>query len=198
VTPAFIGLTGTVAAGKSSALEALERLGAETISSDAIVHELLSGGELRDLLVERWGEDVAPDGPVDRSRVAELVFRDQDELGWLESQLHPRVGERIASWRSELDPDAGVAVVEVPLLFESGMESLFDGVLCVIAPRAVREQRAAGRGLGELGGRGERQLSDEQKAALSDFVVSNDGGLADLEAKLGELLPVLERLGRGD
>jgi dephospho-CoA kinase len=195
VAPAFVGLTGTVAAGKSSALAALERLGAETASSDAMVHELLATDDLRDALVARWGEAVAPDGVIDRSRVAEIVFRDPDELAWLESQLHPRVGERIAAWRDALDPSSRVAVVEVPLLFESGMETLFDATLCVIAPREVREERAAGRGLAELGGRGGRQLDDEEKAARSDFVVANDGTPADLEAKLAELLPQLEARG---
>lgn len=197
MTPAFVGLTGTVAAGKTSALEALARLGAETISSDAIVRELLAGEELRDALVERWGAEVATDGAVDRDRVAEIVFRDRDELAWLESQLHPRVGERIASWRDELAPDVTVAVVEVPLLFESGMESLFDAVVGVVAPAEVRERRAAERGLGELAGRSGRQLSDEEKAARSDFVVTNDGSLAELEAKLAELLPELEGLREG-
>ena len=195
MSPAFVALTGTVAAGKSFALETLERLGAATISSDAVVHELLSTDELRDVLVGRWGDAVAPNGEVDRSRVAEIVFRDPDELAWLESQLHPRVGERIAAWREELDPGVSVAVVEVPLLFESGMDPLFDAVVSVIAPREVREERAEGRGLGELGGRGGRQLGDEEKAARSDFVITNDGTLADLEAKLGELLPELEARG---
>jgi dephospho-CoA kinase len=195
VSPAFVALTGTVAAGKSSALEALERLGAETVSSDAIVHDLLATDDLRAALVERWGESVAPDGVVDRSRVAEIVFRDPDELEWLESELHPRVGERIAAWREGLDAEIPVAVVEVPLLFESGMEPLFDAVVSVIAPQAVREERAAGRGLGEVAGRGGRQLTDEQKAARSDFVITNDGSLADLEVKLGELLPELEARG---
>jgi dephospho-CoA kinase len=195
VSPAFVALTGTVAAGKSSALEALERLGAVTVSSDAIVHDLLATDELRDVLVERWGDSVAPNGAVDRSRVAEIVFRDPDELEWLESQLHPRVGERIATWRERLDPHVRVAVVEVPLLFESGMAPLFDAVIAVIAPRDVREERAAGQGLGELSGRGGRQLSDDEKAARSDFVVANDGTLADLEAKLAGLLPELEAKG---
>jgi dephospho-CoA kinase len=194
VAPAFVALTGTVAAGKSSALDALRRLGAETISSDEIVHELLTTDELRDALVERWGQRVAPDGEVDRGRVGEIVFRDPGELEWLEAQLHPRVGERIASWRQGLAPDVRIAVVEVPLLFESRMESLFDAVVGVIAPPDVREHRAKGRGLGELGGRGGRQLSDEEKAARCDFVVSNDGSLADLEAKLADLLPKLESL----
>jgi dephospho-CoA kinase len=190
VSPAFVALTGTVAAGKSWGREAQGRGGAHPI-----VHDLLATDELRGVLVERWGESVAPDGAVDRSRVAEIVFRDPDELEWLESQLHPRVGERIAAWREGLAPGARVAVVEVPLLFESGMEPLFDAVVSVIAPRAVREERAAGRWLGELSGRGGRQLSDEEKAARSDFVVTNDGSLADLEDKLDALLPELEARG---
>ena len=190
---AIIGLTGTVGAGKSSALEALGQLGAATISSDAVVHELLATDELREALVARWGDGVAPNGTLDRSRVGEVVFRDPDELAWLESQLHPRVGARIAEWRREIDPSTGVAVAEVPLLFESGIEDLFDAVLCVTAPEELRRQRAQARGLGDLEARGGRQLSDEEKAARSDFVVANDGSLTDLEARLRELLPELER-----
>ena len=121
-TPAFIGLTGAVAAGKSEALAALERLGAATISSDALVHELLASPEVRRLLVERWGEEVAPEGRVDRARVGAIVFASADELTWLESVLHPRVGERLAAWRAALPDAHEVAVVEVPLLFETDME----------------------------------------------------------------------------
>lgn len=191
MAPPVIALTGSVGAGKSEALRALERLGAETIASDAIVHDLLATDELRDALVARWGDDVAPGGELDRSRVAEIVFRDHDELAWLESQLHPRVGKRLEAWRDGLPADAPLAVVEVPLLFETGMDAMFDVVLCVTAPRGLREERAAARGLGELEGRGGRQLPEKEKAARSDFVVVNDGSRADLEAKLEALLPEL-------
>ena len=192
MTPSFIGLTGSVGAGKSAALTALERLGVATISSDAIVHELLATDELREALVERWGEEVAANGELDRGRVAEIVFRDPDELAWLESQLHPRVGGRIAEWRAGLDPDVELAAVEVPLLFESGMEGVFDAVLCVTAPLESRSERATGRGLGELEGRDGRQLPESEKAARSDFVVANDGSLEQLEAKLAALIPELK------
>jgi len=195
VTPALIGLTGTVGAGKSTALEALGRLGAATISSDAVVHELLATDELRDELIGRWGKAVVPGGSVDRKRVAEIVFRDPAELEWLESQLHPRVGSRIAEWAAALDRGLELAVVEVPLLFETGMTSLFDAVLCVTAPVDARRERAAERGLGEIEGRGVRQLSDEEKAARSDFAVANDGSPAELEARLSALLPRLAGAG---
>ena len=91
----FIGLTGGIGAGKSEALAAAERLGAATLSTDRVTHELLGSDEVRDLLVERWGPEVVADGEVDRGKVAELVFERPEELTWLESQLHPRVGAAV-------------------------------------------------------------------------------------------------------
>lgn len=187
----LIGLTGGVAAGKSEALAALERLGAETISTDALVHELYCDPGVRELLVERWGEDVAPGGSVDRERVGAIVFDDPGELKWLESQLHPRVGARIVAWREELPDDAELAVIEVPLLFETGMENLFKAVISVVAPDELRERRISDRGVGLAAEGSGRQLSQEEKAARSAHVVVNDGTVADLEQRLADLLPEL-------
>ena len=114
--PLTIGLTGGIAAGKSEALAAFERLGAATISSDAVVHELLDSEPLLGRLAERWGDDVVAGGRVDRARVGEIVFAEPDQLSWLESQVHPLVGERIGAWLAALPADARLAVVEVPLL----------------------------------------------------------------------------------
>lgn len=186
--PRFIGLTGGIGAGKSEALAALARLGAKTISSDAIVHELLGTAELRERLVERWGEEVAVDGEVDRARVAEIVFERPEELAWLESELFPRVGERLAAWRASLPPDVELAVVEVPLLFESGIEGLFDATVCVVADEEQRHRRAAGRGHVGLEGRASRQLSQEEKAGRATFTIANDGSIEDLEARLSQLM----------
>ena len=72
----FVGLTGGLGAGKSTALAALERLGAATLSTDAVVHELYATPELRDAVVARWGEDVAPGGVVDRAAIAAHAFAD--------------------------------------------------------------------------------------------------------------------------
>src|SRR3954465_9817784 len=91
----LVGLTGGVAAGKSEALKALERIGAATLSTDSVVHELLTTGEVRDMLVERFGATVAPDGEIARGAVADHVFADDEQRKWLEELLWPRVGERI-------------------------------------------------------------------------------------------------------
>jgi dephospho-CoA kinase len=180
----FIGLTGGIGAGKSEALAAAERLGAATISTDRITHELLGTDQVRDLLVERWGPEVAPDGEVDRAKVAELVFGKPEELNWLESELHPRVGAAVWEWRQGVDPETEIAVVEVPLLFEAGMGSAFDATLAVIASDEIREARLAERGQPGLAGRAERQLSQDEKAGRADHVIRNDGTLAELEAAL--------------
>jgi dephospho-CoA kinase len=191
----FVGLTGGIAAGKSEALAALERAGAATLSSDAVVHELLAGEAMRDALIERYGEEVAPDGEVDRERLGALVFADPEERSWLERELWPRVGERIAGWYAglvERDPPPRAAVVEVPLLFESGMEAIFDATIAVVADEDVRAERAGGRGHAALEGRTSRQLGQAEKAERADHVIHNDGTLEDLQARLAALLDRLD------
>jgi dephospho-CoA kinase len=189
--PLTIGLTGGIAAGKSEALAAFGRLGAATISADAVVHELLETEPLLPRLVERWGEGVAPGGMVDRERIGEIVFADRDELSWLEGQIHPLVGERIGGWLQGLPEEIDVAVVEVPLLFESGMEGVFDTTVAVVASDAVRGARAAARGHALVEGREARQLGQEEKAGRAEHVVENDGGLEELERRLSALLGTL-------
>lgn len=190
--PLTIGLTGGIAAGKSEALAAFERLGAETISSDAVVHELLDSEPLLGRLVERWGEEVAPAGAVDRTRVGEIVFADPEQLAWLESQVHPLVGQRIAAWLGSLPAGALIAVVEVPLLFESEMEGVFDTTVAVVASDEVRRDRAEARGHALVGEREARQLTQEEKAGRAAHVIENDGSLDDLEQALSALV---EKLG---
>ncbi len=189
--PLKIGLTGGIAAGKSEALAAFERLGAETISSDAVVHELLDSEPLLSALTERWGEEVAPDGTVDRARVGEIVFARPDELSWLESQIHPLVGKRIGGWLMSLPEGTDVAVVEVPLLFESEMDAFFDTTVAVVAADPIRRARAEARGHTLVDEREARQLSQEEKASRAKHVVENDGTIEDLERELSTLVAKL-------
>jgi dephospho-CoA kinase len=190
----FVGLTGGIGAGKSEALRALEELGAATLSTDAVVHDLLDEEELRSLIVERLGPEVAPGGKLDRSRIAERVFADAEQRSWLEGVLWPRVGERMIAWRQAVEgeePPPPAAVVEVPLLFESSMEGAFDHTLAVVADESLREARAGARGHAGLEGRTGRQLSQEEKAQRADFVVRNDGGLEELKQTLSRVLATI-------
>jgi dephospho-CoA kinase len=190
----FVGLTGGIGAGKSEALRALAQLGAATLSTDAVVHELLASDELRELVSDRLGPEVVRDGGLDRSAIAERVFGDEEARGWLEGELWPRVGQRVAGWRQEveaLDPPPPAAVVEVPLLFESGMEAVFDRTIAVVADESVRERRAAARGHAALAERAGRQLSQREKAERADYTVRNDGSLEELMESLSSVLAKL-------
>jgi len=190
----FVGLTGGLGSGKSETLRTLGELGAATLSTDAVVHELLAGDELRDLLVERLGPDVAPGGQVDRSVVAERAFGDPGQREWLEGELWPRVGERVMAWKREAeaaDPPPAAAVVEVPLLFEAGMDEVFDHTLAVIADEDVREERAADRGHAAVASRTGRQLPQAEKAERAGYVVRNDGSLHELREALSRFLATI-------
>jgi dephospho-CoA kinase len=191
----LVGLTGGMGAGKSTALAELERLGSAVLSTDAVVHELYGGKRLRDAVVERWGEGIAPGGTVDRTAVAERVFADEHDRMWLEGVLWPLVGEQVAEWLTEVRarrPPPRAAVVEVPLLFEAGMEGMYDATIAVIADEQARRERAASRGHALEEARAARQYSQEEKARRATFGVRNDGSVRDLAARLSAVLDTLE------
>lgn len=191
----FVGLTGGLGAGKSESLRALEELGAATLSTDAIVHELLASDELHDIVVARLGEEVARNGTLDRSLIAERVFGDEEARRWIEAELWPRVGTRVIEWRRQteaLDPPPRAMVVEVPLLFESGMEDVFDATIAVVADEDLRAERAGARGHAAVSERTGRQLSQREKAERADFEVRNDGTLGELRETLSRVLARLD------
>jgi dephospho-CoA kinase len=191
----FVGLTGGLGSGKSTALQQLRQLGAAVISSDAIVHELYEHGPLRDAVVERYGPEVTTsDGAIDRAAVARHAFADPEERAWLEGQVWPLVGARVAQWLSEArqaEPPPPAAVVEVPLLFEAGMEGIYDATIAVVADENLRRERAAGRGHELVEERAGRQLAQGEKARRATYAVRNDGTVKQLRAQLSEVLEKL-------
>jgi dephospho-CoA kinase len=188
MAPLKIGLTGGIAAGKSEALKAFARLGAATLSSDAVVHELLEGEPLRERLVERWGPEVVSGGSINRAKIGEVVFADPEELTWLEQQIHPLVRERTGQWLLSLPDQTEFAVVEVPLMFEVGSDAVFDTTVAVVTADEVRRERAAARGHALVDEREARQLPQAEKAERAEHVVQNDGSVEDLERALSALL----------
>jgi dephospho-CoA kinase len=151
---------------------------------------------VRDAVVERWGDEVAPDGAVDRRAVARHAFADAEERGFLEGLLWPRVGHRIAEFRereSVREPAPRALVIEVPLLFESGMDHGFDATIAIVADEQIRRERAAARGHESVDERTARQLTQEEKAARATFAVANSGTLDELESRLSDVLGKLSR-----
>jgi dephospho-CoA kinase len=190
----LLGLTGGLAAGKSTALAALGELGAATMSSDDVVHELLGSDQVRDAIVRRLGEDMVVDGELDRGKMAERVFGSDEDREWLEGLLWPLVGERTAEWLAEVharDELPVAAVVESPLLFEAGMEDRFDHTIAVVADEDVRTERAGTRGHLEVEGRTGRQLGQDEKSQRADFTVRNDGTREELKRQLSRVLATI-------
>ena len=190
----FVGLTGGLGAGKSTALRAAAELGAATLSTDDVVHELLATPQVRDLVVERLGPEVAPDGVIDRGAVAARVFERAEDREWLEQLLWPRVGRRLSEWRTWVeatDDPPLLALVETPLLFEAGMEHFYDFTIAVVADEAVRAERAGSRGQLAVAERAGRQLSQEEKSQRATFTIRNDGTLEELKSELSKVLATI-------
>jgi dephospho-CoA kinase len=190
-----LGLTGGIGSGKSTATAFLENLGAACISTDDLVHVLLSRPEIVGELQRHFGDKVIAGGDVDRAAMARIVFRDPEALDWLESLLHPHVKRLVDEWAKEqerLPSPPPLIVAEVPLLFESGFDREFDYVLLVTAPEALRRRRLTDKlTASEFGRRSRRQLDERAKAARSDFVVDNSGSRARLKTALAEVYAVI-------
>jgi dephospho-CoA kinase len=179
--PLAVAVTGGIAAGKSEALAAFGRHGAATLSADVLVHDLLAHDEeVRAAIRDRWGGEAVGD----RKRIGEIVFRDRDELEWLEQLLHPKTRAAADAWLATVEEP--IAVVEVPLLYETGGESRFDAVVVVTAPLEVRAARRDG-----IAEREARLIPDSEKAKRTDFVFVNDGSLESLDAFVAGVVEVL-------
>lgn len=179
--PLAVAITGGIAAGKSEALAAFGRHGVPTLSADAVVHDLLAyDEEVRRAVKERWGADAVGN----RARIGEIVFADRSELDWLEKLLHPKARAIADAWLGGVDEP--LAVVEVPLLYETRGEGRFDRVVVVTASPDVREARRAA-----MPDREARLIPDEEKVKRADFVYVNDGSLQDLDAFVQSVIGTL-------
>jgi dephospho-CoA kinase len=187
-----LGLVGTPAAGKSTVAEYLAGLGAEWINADLIARECLELPEVTAPLVERWGRAIlTAEGRIDRRAVADRVFGEdatrRDNRQFLESLVHPLTREQIMRRVAQAARrDRTVALLDIPLLFESGWDRGCDAVWCVDASRSVRLARAQARGWDqrELDRRESNQLAIETKSRLSHVVMRNETTLEALHEKL--------------
>jgi dephospho-CoA kinase len=184
-----IAVTGPLASGKSTFVEALGDLGAETVSADEVVHDLLAGDEgTIDAVTQRFGEGVRSERGIDRKALGREVFGDAGALRDLEEILHPRVGEETE--RRAAASGADLFVAEIPLLFEGGRGDQFDYTVAVTTSDERRRAWAEERGMGEKQRRAieDRQLSGEEKAWRADVVVDNDGDLDKLREQAKALV----------
>ena len=183
-----VAVTGPFASGKSTFVDMLESLGAEIVSADEIVHDLLAADEETiSHVVERFGNDVLGERGVDRRALGRKVFGNSEALRDLEEILHPLV--RRETDRRVAASGADLFVAEIPLLFEGGRSDDFDYTVAVIVPEERRRAWAAQRGVDDEALRAieTRQLSGEEKARRADVVVQNDGSLDKLREQARKL-----------
>ncbi|MEU7639972.1 MULTISPECIES: dephospho-CoA kinase [unclassified Streptomyces] len=190
-----VGLTGGIGAGKSEVSRLLASYGAVIVDADKIAREVVEPGTPGlAAVVEEFGADVlAPDGTLDRPKLGALVFSDQEKLKALNAIVHPLVGVRSAELEGSAGPDA-VVVHDVPLLTENGLAPLYDLVVVVdAAPQTQLDRLVRLRGMSqdEAAQRMAAQASREQRLAVADLVIDNDGPLEALEPQVRE---VWERL----
>jgi dephospho-CoA kinase len=189
-----VAVTGPFTSGKSTFVRILGELGAETVSADEIVHDVLAKDEETiTRVVERFGEEVLRESGVDRRALGRKVFGDPEALQDLEDILHPLV--RRETRRRIEDSGANLFVAEIPLLFEGGRSASFDYTVALVVPEERRRAWAAERGVDEtaLQAIEARQLPQEEKARRADVVVQNDGSLDKLREQAEELRERISR-----
>jgi dephospho-CoA kinase len=176
------GLTGGVGMGKSTAAEFLRVRGAQIVDTDELARQLVQPGQpaLTEIQAEFGKAIIASDGRLRRDELARIVFADAAARKKLETILHPRICERwlaqVETWRGEKHP---LAVVVIPLLFETQAESSFDKIICVACSTPTQRQRLLSRGWTpeQIKQRLAAQWPVEQKISRADFVVWTDGAL---------------------
>jgi dephospho-CoA kinase len=186
----YLGLSGGIGSGKSTVSKILSDLGAVVIDADVIAKEvLLPGTSGFESAVSTFGSTILDnEGTIDRKRLAKLVFENPKELAKLEAIVHPAVVARVAEIRNSL-PESAVVVYDTPLMFEKQLQGQFEKVLMVVSDKELRRTRLLERGLelGDIEARMANQATDEQRVAIADFVIENNGSLEQLREQVAKV-----------
>ncbi|MER6116538.1 dephospho-CoA kinase [Streptomyces sp. NPDC001743] len=192
-----VGLTGGIGAGKSEVSRMLAGYGAVLIDADRIAREVVEPGTPGlDAVVEEFGSGIlTAEGTLDRPKLGSVVFADSERLAALNAIVHPLVGARSAELERAAGPDS-VVVHDVPLLTENGLAPLYDLVVVVdAAPETQLDRLVRLRGMTEQEARARMaaQATREQRRAVADLVIDNDGPLAALEPQVRTVWAELTR-----
>ena len=186
----YLGLSGGIGSGKSTVAKILTDLGAVVIDADVIAREVLEPGQIGyENTILSFGESVLSEsGSIDRKKLAELVFQNPVQLAKLEAIIHPAVIDRVAQIRESL-PKTSTVVYDTPLMFEKQLQGQFDKVLIVSADIELRRSRLLERGLelNDINARMANQATDEQRESIADFVIQNNGSLAQLQEQVAKV-----------
>ena len=189
----ILGVTGSIGCGKSTVLGLFAAAKWRTIDADSVCRHLYDdpAGEFAAACREHWGDAFFTDGAFDRAKIAAVVFRDPEALRRLTGLIYPHLERKLDEFIAAARRDGVNAAVEVPLLYESGMEKRFEAVLTVWAPEALRHERLRKFrhfDEAEIRRREARQMAADEKLERADYALINSGSAADLEAQFKSLL----------
>lgn len=183
----YLGLTGGIGSGKSTAARMFADLGAIVIDADAIAKEVLEPGQVGyESVVNNFGEEILDSsGNIDRVILAGKVFGDTTKLKELEEIVHPAVATKVAQIRESL-PASSIIIYDTPLLIEKSLQQQFDLVIVVLAPEALRTQRLLARGLAQndIIARMSNQATDEQRRKIANYIIDNSSTLVELREEV--------------
>lgn len=189
-----IGITGSIATGKSTVLAAFAAQGVPVFSADTAVHELYAGAAVAP--VEALFPGVAVNGVIDRARLSAQLAQAPQRLSELEAVVHPLVHRRVARFMGEAEAaGADMAVVEVPLLFEGGHDYGFDAVGVTVVDEAIQRRRALSRPgmtVEKLNAILARQLPQAQKRERATYVFDTSGTIAQTAEKVKALVAAIK------
>lgn len=173
------GLTGSIGSGKSTTLNYFAQLGFHTFSADKICFEIYEIHEekITEAFTQRWGNKIfETSGCLNRTKIAEIIFQDENELEFINNLLHPLIEIELENRCTSL-PQTEDIIVEVPLLFEKNWELKFDKTICVWSPANCINERLLKRGMkaNEIIRRQNAQLSSDEKLERADFGLINSG-----------------------
>ena len=189
----IVGVTGSFGSGKSLVGRMFAEKGAQILNADKIAHDVLNGNKTCfSKIVKKFGKDVAAKGKIDRQKLADIVFSDDKKLRMLEGIIHPYVIKEIkAKVRSyEKTGKYEVLVLDVPLLFESGLDSVCDIIIVVKANQAeqiARLKKKFGYSRSEVLKRIKLQMPIKEKVVLADVVVDNRGTLGNTRKQINHI-----------
>ena len=177
-----VALTGGIGSGKSTVAEIFEELGAIVIDSDHLAREVIERGTSGyDAVLSRFGDSILKEGEIDRSALGAIVFADEEARKDLEAIIHPLVRERSEKIASHAG-DSKIVINQIPLLVETSGAKRFDFVITVEADLEIRRERLRARGMKdyEISRRISAQASDEEREAIANIVITNNGSLDEL------------------
>jgi dephospho-CoA kinase len=197
-----VALTGGIATGKSYVLQRFRARGVATLDADELAHGVTAAGtEASEAIAGRFGRDVLDSaGAVDRRKLAAIVFADASARRDLESIVHPAVYRAIAAGLRAMERlgDTPIAIVDIPLLHETGHQADFDCVIATLCPEPVQVARLVARGMSERDARQRiaAQMPADEKAARAHFLIRTDGTFEDTDRAVGETLRKLQECRR--